>query len=513
MEIIEPRISQDEIFSLVTRLSSLSSNMPTRILEFLNKECTGRTNEKAGEIEIDLGSMTRSAMFELQKLLDEFAEEEKRRQQKEESMNVCRSISRSSSRELEEGEFIEEDCSATTDCGDASPVVARKGLSSPPRILEDGKMTEEEGAICGDTGPVATAETAKSPSNSSSSGSSSSSDGSSGSSCSDSSNSDNSDLDSDNECMTSNVAPAVLPIPKADASAIAMPTKGLCSPPRILEDGEMTEEEEVDICGDTGPVATEKFVETAKSPSSNRSSSSSSGSSTSSGSSSGSSCSDSSDSDSSNSGSDDECVTSNPASEVLPKTDASPMAMPHKVLSPIAEEEFAETENSRRSNSSLLEDGEIEEEHGTSPVAAEKFAETVNSTGSANGQCVRSGLAPAVHPEPSKPQPAAQGTVRHFYAKGYEKKRERALAAQGTVGHFYAKAFEKKRERQRAYKKLEEMERNAKAKPIFDWIHPGHLRQLGITTPVEYAVTSERRFPARRGCPVQSLLGFFLKAE
>ncbi|CAD6339843.1 unnamed protein product [Miscanthus lutarioriparius] len=442
--------------SLVTRLSSLSSNMPTRILEFLNKECTGHTNEKAEEIEIDLGSMTRSAMFELQKLLDEFAEEEKRRQQKEESMNVCRSISRSSSRELEEGEFIEEDCSATTDCGDASPVVACKGLSSPPRILEDGKMTEEEDAICGDTGPVATAETAKSPSNSSSSGSSSSSDGSSGSSC-DSSNSDHSDLDSDNECMTSNVAPAVLPIPKADASAIAMPTKGLCSPPRNDDRGGG-------------------------------------------------------DSDSSDSGSDDECVTINPAPEVLPKTDASPMAMPHKVLSPIAEEEFAETRNCRRSNSSLLEDGEIEEEHGTSPVAAEKFAETVNSTGSANGQCVRSSLPRTVRPEPSKPQPAAQGTVRRFYAKGFEKKRERAVAAQGTVGHFYAKAFEKKRERQRAYEKLEEMERNAKAKPIFDWIHPGHLRQLGITTPVEYAVTSERRFPARHGCPVQSLLGLFLKA-
>ena len=263
VEIIEPRISQDEIFSLVTRLSSLSSNMPTHIVEFLDKECTGHAEEKAGknEIEIDLGSMRRSTMFALQKLLDEFAEEEKRRQQKEESMNVCRSINRSSSRELEEGEFIEEDCSATTDCGDASPVVARKGLSSPPRILEDGKMTEEEGAICGDTGPVATAETAKSPSNSSSSGSSSSSDGSSGSSCSDSSNSDNSDLDSDNECMTSNVAPAVLPIPKADASAIAMPTKGLCSPPRNDDRGGGGRH-----CGDTGPVATEKFVETAKSP-------------------------------------------------------------------------------------------------------------------------------------------------------------------------------------------------------------------------------------------------------
>jgi hypothetical protein len=80
--------------------------MPARILELLNKECTGHTDEKAGVIEIDLGSMRRSSMFELQKLLDEFAEEEKRRQQKEESMNVCRSISRSSPHELEEGEFI-----------------------------------------------------------------------------------------------------------------------------------------------------------------------------------------------------------------------------------------------------------------------------------------------------------------------------------------------------------------------------------------------------------------------
>jgi hypothetical protein len=62
---------------------------------------------------------------------------------------------------------------------------------------------------------------------------------------------------------------------------------------------------------------------------------------------------------------------------------------------------------------------------------------------------------------------AAQGTVRQFYAQAFEKKRERAAAAQGTVGY-----FEKKRERLRAYEKLEEMERNAKAKPIFDWIHP-----------------------------------------
>jgi hypothetical protein len=536
MEIIEPRISQDEIFSLAARLSSLSSNMPVRILEFLNKECTGHTDQKAGEIEIDLGSMRCSAMFELQKLLDEFAEQEKRRQQKEESMNVCRSTSRSSPRELEEGEFIEEgeiieegefmeeDCGGTTDTcgGDASPVVARKGLCSPPQILEDGEMTEEEGVICGDAAHVATAETAKSPSNSSSSGSSSSSDGSSGSSCSDSSDSDSSDSNSDDECVTSNVAPAVLPIPKADASAIA-----------ILEDGKMIEEEEVDICGDTGHIATEKFVETAKSPSSNHSSSSSSGSSTSGGRSSGSSCSDSSDSDSSDSGSDDKCVTSNPAPAVLPKTDASPMAMPHKVLSPIAEEEFTGTRNSRRSNSSLLEDGEIEEEQesrGASPMAAKKFAEIVNSAESTNDKCVRGSPAPVVRPEPSKPQPAAQGTVRHFYTKGFEKKRERAAAAQDTVRHFYAKDFEKKRERaaaaqgtvghfekkrerQRAYEKLEEMERNAKAKPIFDWIHPRHLRQLGITTTVEYAVTSERRLPAHRGCPVQSLLGLFLKAE
>jgi hypothetical protein len=108
VEIIEPLISKDEIFILVTRLSSLSSNMPARIVEFLNKECTGHAHEKAGEndIEIDLGSMRRSAMFMLQKLLDEFAEEEKR--QKQESMNVSGSISRSSPRELEDGELIEE---------------------------------------------------------------------------------------------------------------------------------------------------------------------------------------------------------------------------------------------------------------------------------------------------------------------------------------------------------------------------------------------------------------------
>ncbi|CAD6337243.1 unnamed protein product [Miscanthus lutarioriparius] len=108
VEIIDTLISKAEILSLVTRLSSLSSNMPTHIVEFLDKECTGHAEEKAGknEIEIDLGSMRRSAMFALQKLLDEFAEEEKRQQQ--ESMNVSRSISRSSPRELEDGELIEE---------------------------------------------------------------------------------------------------------------------------------------------------------------------------------------------------------------------------------------------------------------------------------------------------------------------------------------------------------------------------------------------------------------------
>jgi hypothetical protein len=37
-------------------------------------------------------------------------------------------------------------------------------------------------------------------------------------------------------------------------------------------------------------------------------------------------------------------------------------------------------------------------------------------------------------------------------------------------------------------KKLEEMESNAK--PISDWIHPMHLRQLG-TNPMAHAVTSE----------------------
>ena len=45
VEIIEPLISKDEILSLVNRLSSLSSNMPARIVEFLNKECTGHAEK------------------------------------------------------------------------------------------------------------------------------------------------------------------------------------------------------------------------------------------------------------------------------------------------------------------------------------------------------------------------------------------------------------------------------------------------------------------------------------
>jgi hypothetical protein len=44
VEIIEPLISKDEIFILVTQLSSLFSNMPTCIVEFLNKECTGHAD-------------------------------------------------------------------------------------------------------------------------------------------------------------------------------------------------------------------------------------------------------------------------------------------------------------------------------------------------------------------------------------------------------------------------------------------------------------------------------------
>jgi len=68
VEIIEPLISKDEISILVTQLSSLSSNMSARIVEFLNKECIGHADEKAGEneIEIHLGCMWRSAMFKLQ---------------------------------------------------------------------------------------------------------------------------------------------------------------------------------------------------------------------------------------------------------------------------------------------------------------------------------------------------------------------------------------------------------------------------------------------------------------
>jgi hypothetical protein len=119
-------------------------------------------------------------------------------------MNVSGSISRSSPRELEDGELIEEapreleledgelieeeDCGAITDTcgGDASPVAAGKGLCPSPRILEEGEITEDHHMpICGDAGPIAiekSTEIAKGPSSNSNSSSSSASSSSSGSS-------------------------------------------------------------------------------------------------------------------------------------------------------------------------------------------------------------------------------------------------------------------------------------------------------------------------------------------
>ncbi|OEL34328.1 hypothetical protein BAE44_0004651 [Dichanthelium oligosanthes] len=196
-EIVEPRMSKDEISSLVTRVSSLSENMPAHILEFLKKECTGHADENGEEMEIDLGSMRHAAMYQLRKLLDEFAEDEKHQQ----VLNTSRPISRSPQREQEDGEIVEEeDCNVTIDtCSYASPVAACKVLCSPQRLLEDGEVAEEEDVVCRATAPVATedfAEAGSSPSSSSSkssSGSSSSSGCSSGRSCSDSSDFDSSD--------------------------------------------------------------------------------------------------------------------------------------------------------------------------------------------------------------------------------------------------------------------------------------------------------------------------------
>jgi hypothetical protein len=84
--------------------------------------------------------MSEEMLVEIYKLMDEVAEEEKRRQQKNESTNACKSTaSHSSPRELEDGEFIEEDCGGTpanTCGGDGSDsVVVRKGLGSPPLTM------------------------------------------------------------------------------------------------------------------------------------------------------------------------------------------------------------------------------------------------------------------------------------------------------------------------------------------------------------------------------------------
>ncbi|CAN6202110.1 unnamed protein product [Urochloa humidicola] len=401
------RMSADEISNLASRVSSLSEDMPPRILEFLKKECSGHEDTNRGEIEIDIGSMRHPALFELRKMLDEFAEEENRRHEKEKSSkNSSRpTTSRSSSVQHEDGEIVEgQDCDVTVD--------------------------------------------------------------------------------------TCSVASSV-----AD--------KILCSNQEILEDGEIAEEGDV-ICSDAAPAVIEKFAESGNSPSSSSSSSSSSSeSSSSSGCTSGGSCRDTSGSDSSDSDSDDESVTSSPAPAILPKANDSPMAV-DLCSSPCLTEQVPRS-SPRRSSSPcpLSENGEIEEE---CPPESEKIAEAVisprdsYSSGFADDGSVSTVPAPVVLPEPLAQQPAA---------------RDRKLPlSQAEYRAMIAKAVQKHRrlqnpERQRAYEELEEKER--KAKPISDWIQPMHLSQLGIT-PVEYAVTSERRVPGR-GSPVQKLLGLFLKAE
>ncbi|RCV20754.1 hypothetical protein SETIT_4G082900v2 [Setaria italica] len=259
------------------------------------------------------------------------------------------------------------------------------------------------------------------------------------------------------------------------------------SPPRLLEDGEIEEEAEdmsVDVCGDASPVA-EKFAGTVNSPGSTSSS-----------------CSDSSHCDSNGSGSEDESVASSPAPVVL----ASPMAVAHKVPC-------------------LLEDGEIEERGGASPVAAEKFTDTVmhsprSSSSSYGLPTMRMSGAARFLPRPAKepglvsPSLPEVDDEPEMAPEALPNARGQNLLRAASYRDLVAKACRMQRrlhnpERLRAYEELEEMERNAK--PISDWIHPMHLRQLGIT-PVEYAVTSERRVPGR-GSPVRRLLGFFLKAE
>ncbi|PVH48226.1 hypothetical protein PAHAL_4G284100 [Panicum hallii] len=244
--VVEPRMSADEISNLVARVASLSSNMPAHILEFLKEECTGHEDGNSGEIEIDLGSMRRSAMPELRKLLDEFAEGEKRRHQTD-AASASRPISRSSPDQHEDGEIVVEEDDAIVDiCVDASPTAAEQVLRSPPRLLEGGEIEEEAADmlvdICGDASPVAT-KTLAGPGNRPGSSSSSSSSSCSSGSSSDPSHSDSGDSGSDDESVTSSPAPAVLHNTSPGASPVGVPDKVLCSSPCSLEDGECRIEE------------------------------------------------------------------------------------------------------------------------------------------------------------------------------------------------------------------------------------------------------------------------------
>ncbi|KAG2637942.1 hypothetical protein PVAP13_2NG555900 [Panicum virgatum] len=244
-KVAEPRMSAEEISSLTARVASLSENMPAHILEFLRKECTGREDRSSGEIEIDLGSMKHSALFKLRKLLDEFAEEEKRRDQTD-AASVSGRTGPSPLDEQEDGEIVEEDDAIVADiCGDASPSAAQKVLRSPPRLLVvDGEVEETEDMlidVCGGgaASALATKTFDEAGNNQDSGGSScsSSSGSSSDSSCSDSS----SDSGADDARVTS------CPVPSDHLH--------VC----LLEDGEMEE------CGGASPVAAAKSADTADS--------------------------------------------------------------------------------------------------------------------------------------------------------------------------------------------------------------------------------------------------------
>ncbi|CAN6214601.1 unnamed protein product [Urochloa humidicola] len=234
------RMSVDEISNLTSCMSSLSEDMSARILEFLKKECSGHKDTSRGEIEIGIRSMRHPTLFELRKMLDEFAEEENHQRQEEVKLkNAFEPTSRSSSSQHEDGEIVEmENRDVTMDTCSFTSLVADKNLCSNQEILKDGEIAKDGDVMCSDAAPIALEKFAgygNNPSSSSScsskSSGSNSSDRSSGGSCGDSSKSDSSsDSDSDDECVTSCPPPAIFP--KTNASPMAV---DLCSSPGLTE--------------------------------------------------------------------------------------------------------------------------------------------------------------------------------------------------------------------------------------------------------------------------------------